>query len=244
MSHDCHPNNGAGYGIQGDRRCQGAQRRRLRRGRRLREGGLGAAARQLDAQIGGIDRRKLHAGGDFAAKLGDTLLLPHPPGAAAARVLLIGLGPRAAFGRKQYRKALQRPRRRSPRPARPMRSCISRSRSPRTWTTSVSRARGRGSLLRANVQDSGLEDRRQAEAAASSRALRWRRTTRARAKAMAHGPASRRGAWAAASRSRATSRTCRPTSVRRPTSAIARWPGQASGRASRPRCSTRPPSRL
>jgi leucyl aminopeptidase len=69
-------------------------------------GELGAAARHLDAQIGGIIGR-LHSSGDFAAKLGDTLLLPHPPGAAAERVLLVGLGPRASYGRKAYRKALQ-----------------------------------------------------------------------------------------------------------------------------------------
>src|SRR5580692_2802701 len=69
-------------------------------------GELGAAARHLDAQIGGIIGR-LHSSGDFAAKLGDTLLLPHPPGAAAERVLLVGLGPRAAYARKAYRKALQ-----------------------------------------------------------------------------------------------------------------------------------------
>jgi leucyl aminopeptidase len=69
-------------------------------------GDLGIAARNIDAQTGGLLGR-LHAGGDFAAKLGETLLLPHPAGAAAARVLLVGLGSRAGFGRKQYRKALQ-----------------------------------------------------------------------------------------------------------------------------------------
>jgi leucyl aminopeptidase len=69
-------------------------------------GDLGTAARHLDAQIDGLITR-LHAAGDFAAKVGDTMLLPRPAGAAAARVLLAGLGPRAAFGRKQYRKALQ-----------------------------------------------------------------------------------------------------------------------------------------
>jgi len=68
-------------------------------------GELGAAARLIDAQTGGLIGR-LIAGGDFAGKLGDTLLLPHPAGTAAARVLLTGLGPRASFGRKQYRKAL------------------------------------------------------------------------------------------------------------------------------------------
>src|ERR1700683_5498458 len=69
------------------------------------KGDLGVAARALDAQIGGTIGR-LHAGGDFGAKLGDTLLFPQPAGAAAARVLLVGLGSRAGFGRKQYRKSL------------------------------------------------------------------------------------------------------------------------------------------
>jgi leucyl aminopeptidase len=70
------------------------------------EGDLGVAARQVDAQMGGL-LAKLHSGGDFTGKLGDTLLLPAPTGALAARVLLIGLGPRSGFGRKQYRKSLQ-----------------------------------------------------------------------------------------------------------------------------------------
>jgi leucyl aminopeptidase len=69
-------------------------------------GELGGADRLIDAQIGGIVGR-LIANGDFAGKLGDTLLLPHPAGAAAERVLLTGLGPHAGFGRKQYRKAVQ-----------------------------------------------------------------------------------------------------------------------------------------
>jgi leucyl aminopeptidase len=69
-------------------------------------GDLGVAASRIDAQIGGLIGRLL-ASGDFAGKLGDTLLLPHPPGTAAERVLLTGLGPPASFGRKQYRKALQ-----------------------------------------------------------------------------------------------------------------------------------------
>ncbi len=70
------------------------------------DGDLGLAAHQIDRQLGGLIGR-LHKGGDFAAKLGDVLLLPSPAGAAAARVMLIGLGSRSAFGRKQYRKALQ-----------------------------------------------------------------------------------------------------------------------------------------
>ncbi len=69
-------------------------------------GELGIAARSIDGQIGGLLGR-LHGAGDFAAKLGETLLLPQPSGAAAARVLLVGLGTRSGFTRKQYRKALQ-----------------------------------------------------------------------------------------------------------------------------------------
>ena len=68
-------------------------------------GELGAATRHLDTQLEGLITR-LHSAGDFAAKLGDSLLLPHPQGVAAQRVLLLGLGARAGFGRKQYRKAL------------------------------------------------------------------------------------------------------------------------------------------
>jgi leucyl aminopeptidase len=69
-------------------------------------GDLGAAARRIDSQLGGL-LSKINREGDFAGKLGDALLLHAPAGAAAARVLLIGLGAKASFGRKQYRKALQ-----------------------------------------------------------------------------------------------------------------------------------------
>jgi len=68
-------------------------------------GDLGSGALAVDAEQGGALAR-LHAGGDFAAKLGDTLLLP-PQGKGGLRLLLVGLGPRSGFGRKQYRKALQ-----------------------------------------------------------------------------------------------------------------------------------------
>jgi leucyl aminopeptidase len=70
------------------------------------DGDLGAAARQIDAQSNGLIA-KLHKEADFAGKLGDILFLAKPAGTAAARVLLIGLGTRSGFGRKQYRKALQ-----------------------------------------------------------------------------------------------------------------------------------------
>ncbi len=65
----------------------------------------GAVARIIDAQTGGLIKQ-LRSGGDFSAKTGETLLLPRPNGAASARVLLVGLGSRTAFDRKQYRKAL------------------------------------------------------------------------------------------------------------------------------------------
>jgi leucyl aminopeptidase len=70
------------------------------------DGNLGKAGHQIDKQTGGLIG-KLHADGDFSGKLSEVLLLPAPAGAAAARVLLVGLGARASFGRKQYRRALQ-----------------------------------------------------------------------------------------------------------------------------------------
>jgi leucyl aminopeptidase len=70
------------------------------------QGDLGTTARHIDVRLGGLIG-KLHASGDFAGKVGDVLLLPRTTGAASARVLLVGLGSTAAFGRKQYRKALQ-----------------------------------------------------------------------------------------------------------------------------------------
>jgi leucyl aminopeptidase len=68
-------------------------------------GDLGIAARQIDKLFDGLIA-KLHGSGDFAAKLGDSLMLPLPAGSAASRLLLVGLGTRAGFARKQYRKAL------------------------------------------------------------------------------------------------------------------------------------------
>jgi leucyl aminopeptidase len=70
------------------------------------DGDLGIAARHIDAQTDGL-LGKLQAAGDLAGKLGDSLLLAAPTPSQAERVLVIGLGTRAAFGRKQYRKALQ-----------------------------------------------------------------------------------------------------------------------------------------
>ena len=69
-------------------------------------GELGIAGRRMDAQLGGLIV-KMSRDGDFAGKLGDALMLHAPAGAAAARVLLLGLGSKANFARKQYRKVLQ-----------------------------------------------------------------------------------------------------------------------------------------
>jgi leucyl aminopeptidase len=69
-------------------------------------GELGVAGRRMDTQLGGLIV-KMNREGDFAGKLGDALMLHAPAGAATARVLLLGLGAKANFGRKQYRKVLQ-----------------------------------------------------------------------------------------------------------------------------------------
>jgi leucyl aminopeptidase len=69
------------------------------------KGSLSAAAEELDAKLGGRIT-KLVKRGDLRGKSGDSLLLADVPGAACERVLLVGLGARASFGRKQYRKAI------------------------------------------------------------------------------------------------------------------------------------------
>ena len=69
-------------------------------------GDLSGPARQIDKQLQGAIA-KLIENGDFSGKLGDTLIIPVATAGAAQRILLVGLGARAAFGRKQYRKALQ-----------------------------------------------------------------------------------------------------------------------------------------
>jgi leucyl aminopeptidase len=69
------------------------------------KGLLSAAATELDAKLG-KQLSRLIKQGDVRGKLGETLLLNEPKGVPAARVLLIGLGPKDKFGRKQYRKAL------------------------------------------------------------------------------------------------------------------------------------------
>src|ERR1700761_7122148 len=66
---------------------------------------LGVAARQLDKQLDGYIA-KVCASGDFAAKVSETWMLPLPADSAVQRLLLVGLGSRSAFARKQYRKAV------------------------------------------------------------------------------------------------------------------------------------------
>jgi len=69
------------------------------------KGLLSAAAHELDSKLG-KQLSRLVKQGDVRGKLGETLLLPEPKGVPAARLLLVGLGAKDKFGRKQYRKAL------------------------------------------------------------------------------------------------------------------------------------------
>ncbi len=65
------------------------------------DGTIGGASRDArdEAVVGG-----LHRAGDFAGRLGDSLLLPE---AAGRRLLLIGLGPKRTWSRRHYRRALK-----------------------------------------------------------------------------------------------------------------------------------------
>ncbi|WP_129777215.1 leucyl aminopeptidase [Peristeroidobacter soli] len=69
------------------------------------KGVLSAAAEDLDARIGGRIA-KLVKRGDLRGKTGDAVLLADLSGAPVERVIVIGLGNRSTFKRKQYRKAL------------------------------------------------------------------------------------------------------------------------------------------
>ena len=70
------------------------------------EGELPDAARAVDSASGGALARIL-AQGDFQGRLGDSQLLLHLPKLHAARVLLVGMGPRSLLTRKTWRKAFQ-----------------------------------------------------------------------------------------------------------------------------------------
>jgi leucyl aminopeptidase len=69
------------------------------------KGQLSQAASEFDAKLKGR-LTKLHKQGDLPSRAGEVLLLTDLTGAGAERLLLIGLGSKAGFGRKQYRKAL------------------------------------------------------------------------------------------------------------------------------------------
>jgi leucyl aminopeptidase len=71
------------------------------------EGGeLSGEARTVDTACGGR-LKKLLDRGDFAGRMGDTLLVTDLPGLSASRVLLAGLGTKKQFQRKSWRRACQ-----------------------------------------------------------------------------------------------------------------------------------------
>ena len=69
------------------------------------KGELSAAANALDQKSGGLIRRVIKRG-DFGGKAGTVLPIAEVPGAPAERALLVGLGRRADFNRKAYRRAV------------------------------------------------------------------------------------------------------------------------------------------
>ncbi len=72
----------------------------------VHEGGrLAGSGPSIDAALGGRIAR-IAAAGDFAGRLGETLLLPDLGKGPAARVLLVGLGSDKNWSRRSYRKAL------------------------------------------------------------------------------------------------------------------------------------------
>ncbi len=71
------------------------------------EGGeLSGEARAVDSACG-HRLKKLLDRGDFAGRMGDTLLVTDLPGIGASRVLLTGLGTKKQFQRKSWRRACQ-----------------------------------------------------------------------------------------------------------------------------------------
>ncbi|MEI8297480.1 MAG: leucyl aminopeptidase [Pseudomonadota bacterium] len=66
---------------------------------------LSGEALAIDGALGGRLGRILR-GGDFAGRLGETLLLPDLGAGPAARVLLVGLGSTKSWSRRHYRRAL------------------------------------------------------------------------------------------------------------------------------------------
>jgi leucyl aminopeptidase len=68
------------------------------------EAQLGAQGGSVDAACGGR-LRKLLARGDFAGRMGETLLVADLPGITASHVLLTGMGPAKQLQRRTWRKA-------------------------------------------------------------------------------------------------------------------------------------------
>ena len=66
---------------------------------------LGAEASAVDRSLRGRVRRLLTRG-DFSGRTGETLLLPEVAGLACGRLLLVGLGTKAQFNRRSWRRAL------------------------------------------------------------------------------------------------------------------------------------------
>jgi leucyl aminopeptidase len=69
------------------------------------KGVLTEAAQAFDRRIGGRIARLVKRG-DVRGKAGESVLLTDIEGAACERILIVGLGARSGFKRKQYRKAL------------------------------------------------------------------------------------------------------------------------------------------
>jgi leucyl aminopeptidase len=69
------------------------------------KGELSAAANALDQKSGGLIRRVIKRG-DFTGKAGTVLPIAEVPGTPVERALLVGLGSRAKFSRKTYRRAV------------------------------------------------------------------------------------------------------------------------------------------
>jgi leucyl aminopeptidase len=69
------------------------------------KGALSDTAQALDKRTGGRISRLVKRG-DIRGKSGETLLLTDISGAACERILIVGLGARGSFKRKQHRKAL------------------------------------------------------------------------------------------------------------------------------------------
>jgi leucyl aminopeptidase len=69
------------------------------------KGVLSSAAEELDGRIGGRIARLVKRG-DLRGKSGDAVLLADISGGPCERVIVLGLGSRNAFKRKQYRKAI------------------------------------------------------------------------------------------------------------------------------------------